>query len=359
VIATMRSFSRASGPTSVLVVIVLVALALVVAGCGDDDDDGGGGGGNGSSDSGLPQGSVDKIAGFGLQAPGTNPFDKGGDEGLTAAASVLGAEPTFLANITFDQSPQVIERLVRDGFPVLISNGSGFADAMLAAAQKYPDRWFWVYSDLASTKGLPNMVGIKINWSEMSYLAAGVACQATKTGKVGLVVAQPIPAYTHAVGGAHQGAGDVCGTENDLLTTWTGTFDDNAKTKQATEALISQGADVIFDLQDAATVGVQAAVKEHPDVLYVGQTFDSTSQIPKQIITSVTNVFDAGYEGTAQLLKDGKLDPKIYTYGANNGGLVLTPFHNVSDKVAAKGQQLFDDVKSGKVVVDTKREVSK
>jgi basic membrane protein A len=347
---------RISRTVSLRLATVAVALMGVVAlgaGCGGGNDNGGGG-------SGLPEGSVDKIAGWGLQAPETNPFDKGGHDGLFKAASVLGAKPTWLSNITFDQSPQVIERLVRDGNKVLISNGSGFADAMLGAAQKHPDRWFWVYADLASTKGMPNVVGIKINWSEMGYLAAGFACQASNSGKIGLVVAQPIPAYTHAVGGAHEGAKAVCGGEQHLLSTWTGTFDDNAKTKQATQALISKGADVIFDFQDAATVGVQAAVKEHPNVLYVGTTFDAGPGIPKQIITSVVNDFDVGYEGTAKLLKEKKLQPKVYTYGVSAGGLVITtPFKNVSAKVAAEGQQLYDDIKSGKIVVNTSREVSK
>jgi basic membrane protein A len=343
-----------------LTLVAVLVLALVSAGCGGDDDDGGGGSSGGGSTGGGPaQGPVDKIAGWGLQSPGTNPFDKGGADGLATAAKVLGAKSNFLSNITFDQSPQVIDRLVRDGYPVLISNGSGFADAMLAAAQKYPDKWFIVYSDLASTKGLKNAAGIKINWSEMGYLAAAIACQSSPAKKIGLVVAQPIPAYTHAVGGAVQGAKAACGAEKDMLTTWTGTFDDNAKTKQATQALISQGAQVIFDLQDAATVGVQSALKENPKIKYVGTTFDRTSDLPKQIITSVVNDFDVGYGKTAELLKAKKLEPKVYTYGVKEGGLVLTPFTNVSSKVAAEGKGLYDDIKSGKVTVDLKREVSK
>jgi basic membrane lipoprotein Med (substrate-binding protein (PBP1-ABC) superfamily) len=253
----------------------------------------------------------------------------------------------------------VIERLVREGYPILIANGSGFADAMLAAAPKHPNVWFWVYSDLASTKGNPNVVGIRINWSEMGYLAAAIACQSAPNKKIGLVVAQPIPAYTHAVGGAVQGAQAGCGNKSNMLTTWTGTFDDNAKTKQATQALISQGATVIFDLQDAATVGVQSAVKENPKVKYVGTTFDAAPGIPKQIITSVINDFNAGYGGTAQKLKDKTLKPQVYIYGVKDGGLLLTPFTNVSASVAAQGKATYESLKTGKVVVDKNLEVSK
>lgn len=333
----------------------VLALVLVSAGCGSDS----GSGGSGGDGNGPPQGDQEKIAGWGLQSPETNPFDKGGSDGLNHAAQILGAKANFLSNITFDQSPQVIERLVREGYPVLISNGSGFADAMLAAAQKYPDKWFMVYADLGSTKGLKNVVGIKINWSEMGYLAAAIACQNSKSGKVGLLVAQPIPAYTHAVGGAQQGAEAGCGNKNKMLTTWTGTFDDNAKTKQATQALISQGADVIFDFQDASTVGVQAAVKENPKVKYIGTTFDAAAGVPKQIITSVVNDFDVGYGGVAQLLKDKQLKPQIYTYGVAQGGLKLSPFTNVTPEQQAEAEKTYNDIKSGTTKVDATLEVSK
>jgi basic membrane protein A len=354
VIAPMRNMPRTSVPRLALAVVVVLGLALLGAGCGSDSSSDSGGDGNGP-----PQGSVDKIAGWGLQSPETNPFDKGGADGLNHAAQILGAKANFLSNITFDQSPQVIERLVREDYPVLISNGSGFADAMLAAAQKYPDRWFMVYADLASTKGLPNVVGIKINWSEMGYLAAAIACQNAPGKKIGLLVAQPIPAYTHAVGGAQQGAEAACGNSKNMLTTWTGTFDDNAKTKQATQALIAKGAEVILDFQDASTVGVQAAVKENPKVKYVGTTFDAASGIPKQIITSVVNDFNVGYGTTAQLLKDKKLKPQVYTYGVAQGGLVLTPFTNVAPAKATEGTGLYNDIKSGTVKVDGTVEVSK
>jgi basic membrane protein A and related proteins len=340
-----RNMPRKAALPVALALVIAVGFALVGAGCGSSD--------NGGS---LKQGSVDKIAGWGLQSPETNPFDKGGADGLNKAASILGAKANFLSNITFDQSPQVIERLVRDGYPVLVANGSGFADAMLAAAPKHPDVWFWVYSDLASTKGNPNVVGIRINWSEMGYLAAAIACQSAPSKKIGLVVAQPIPAYTHAVGGAVQGAQAACGNKNNMLVTWTGTFDDNAKTKDATQALISKGAEVIFDLQDAATVGVQSALKENPKIKYVGTTFPSTG-LPNQIITSVVNDFNAGYAGTAQKMKDKTLKPQVYIYGVKDGGLVLTKFTNVSPAIAAEGMKTYDSLKTGSVVVDKNLEV--
>jgi basic membrane protein A len=265
---------------------------------------------------------------------------------------MLGAEATWLSNIAFDQAGQTLDRLVREDHDVMISNGAGFADGVLDAAAKYPDRWFWVYSALADTKGLPNVVGIDLHWNEMGYLAGAIACMASKSQKIGVILAQPIPAYTHALGGVSDGVAAECGSEENLLTTWSGTFDDNAKTKQATNALISQGADVIIDFQDAATAGVQSAIKEHSEVQYVGTMFDWVDDMPDQIITSVEIDYNDGYGDTAKLLLDEKLEPKIYSSGVATGGLALAPFTNTTPEVEEKGKALYESIKSGETKVD-------
>lgn len=361
VIATLRNVYGPRGLTSVLAVIVLIFLALGSAGCGDDDDDGGSAqedSGSAQEASGPSQGEVDKIAAFGLTAPETNRWDAGGKAAFEKAGELLGAETTWLSNIAFDQSPQVLDRLARDGNQVMISNGSGFADGMLAAAEKYPDQWFWVYSALAETKGLPNVVGIDLHWNEVGYLAASIGCMASKSKKIGLVMPQPIPAYTHAAGGVYDGVEAECGSERDLQATWTGTFDDNAKAKQAAEALIAQGADVIIDFQDAATPGVQSAVKEHPNVRYVGTMFDWADRVPDQIVTSVAFDYESGYLGAARLLRDEKLEAKVYPSGVETGGIVLTDFENTSAAVEKGGTALYENIKSGDLKVDLSREVS-
>ena len=351
----MLNFRKGTARPFVLLALLVAVLALAMAGCGDDSDEGGGGGGGGGGSdagSGPPQGEQGKIAAFGITAPETSRWDEQGKLAMEKAAEVLGAEPTWLSNIAFDQAGQTLDRLVREDHDVMISNGAGFADGVLDAAAKYPDRWFWVYSALADTKGLPNVVGIDLHWNEMGYLAGAIGCMASKSKKIGVILAQPIPAYTHALGGVTDGVAAECGSEDDLLTTWSGTFDDNAKTKQATNALISKGADVIIDFQDAATPGVQSAIKEHPEVQYVGTMFDWASDVPDQIITSVEIDYEDGYVDTATLLREEKLEPKVYSSGVATGGLELTEFTNATPEVEEKGKALFESIKSGETKID-------
>jgi basic membrane protein A len=308
--------------------------------------------------SGPPEGKVDKVAAFGLLAPETNNWDKGGHDAFTNAAKVLGAKPTWLSNITFDQSPQVIDRLARSGNKIIISNGSGFGDAMLDAAAKYPDTWFWVYSDLATTKGLPNVVGLKLYWNQAAYIAGAIACMASKTKKIGFVIASPIPAYSHAAAGVVDGVKKYCGSTKSLIYTWTGTFDDVAKVKQATQTIIDKGADVVTDFQDAATPGVIAAVKANPRVRYIGTMFDWTKAIPKQIIASVYFNYDSGYVGAAKLFASGKLKPEIYPSNVTTGGIKVTKITNAPG-IATKVSALVNGLKTGAIKVNITRQLKK
>jgi basic membrane protein A len=343
----------------VLAAVFSVAAVLVVAACGSSSSSSSGGSNaSGSSSSGPPQGSVKSVAAFGTNSPQTSPFDAGGYQGLNEAATTIGAKPTWLSNISFDQSPQVIQRLERSGTNVIISNGSGYGTAMLAAAQQYPKTWFWVYADLESTKGLPNVIGIRLDWTQMGYMAGYFACLASHTKKVGLVIAQPIPAYERAAGGSIDGVKAGCGSASDLLKTWSGTFSDNVTTKQAAEALIAKGADVIFDFQDAGSVGVQEAVKEHPNVKYVSAE-SPVSTLPKQIVVSSEPQYAVGYAAAAKLMANKQLHPKVYLSDVASGAFKLTPFTNVPASVVSKGQALFKALQNGTVKVNENHLVSK
>ena len=334
--------------------VIAVGVLLGVAGCGSSDS-----GGSTSADNSSSGKTLDKVANFGISSPQASRWDEGGKAAFEEAAGVLEASPTWLSNITFDQAPQVIDRLVNSGNKMIFSNGAGFGDAMTDAAKKYPDDWFVVYSALASTKGLKNLAGVDLYWNQMAYLAAAIACKARtdSSKKIALIIAVPIPAYMSAAAGAEDGAVAGCGSKSDLITTWTGTFDDNAKTKQATEAAISQGAQVVFDFQDSGTPGVQQAVKANPTVQYVGTMFDWSKEMPKQIITSVVIDYNQGYNVIAEAYKNGSLEPKVYPSGVQEGGIFLSAFTNTSKEVADYGTGLIEGIKSGSVTVDVKRQV--
>ena len=325
---------RAFGLTAVTLALVVGVAAAIASGA-----------------SGPPQGKQSGIADFGIASPQTSDWDKGGASALATAAQKLGAKPTWLSNISFDQAPQVIDRLVAQKIPVIFSNGSGYGNAMTQAAQKYPNTWFVVYSDLASTGGLPNLAAVRLHWNQMAYLAGMMACEASKTGKVGLVISQPIPAYAHAVGGMMDGVKKFCGSSRTSFTRGRG------RSVTYRRRTGGAGADREGRRRHHGLPGLRHARRdrgregesEHP-LRGDHERLDRRDPEADRRQCFFIN-YESGYNSVATMLLQNKLKPQIYLTDAQTGGIGITKIYNTTPDVAKKINQAFGLVKSGKLQV--------
>ena len=273
-------------------------------------------------------------------------------------AAILETEPTVLEHISYDQAPQTLRQLAEEGFDIIVPHSSGYEAAVLEVAPDFPETWFIVYSDLSTTNDLPNVAGWAVHWNQVGYMAAAIGCAASEAKSIGMVVSAPIPAYTRWTGGSDQlsdDAEDVLGYDCEFNDVWTGDFLDAAKAKQAAQALIDGGADVLFDGADAAGAGaVEAAVQN--DVPYVGAVVDQCEQAPDNIITSVLMNFDIAYEQMGEFYKDGSLEPKVYSMNLTNTGIDVSPFCNADTDVEAAIESVLAGIAAGDIVVDPTRE---
>jgi basic membrane protein A len=273
-------------------------------------------------------------------------------------AAILDTEPTVLEHISYDQAPQTLRQLAEEGFDIIVPHSSGYEAAVLEVAPDFPETWFIIYSDLSTTNDLPNVAGWAVHWNQVGYMAAAIGCAASDVKSVGMVVSAPIPAYTRWTGGSDQlseDAADVLGYDCEFNDVWTGDFLDAAKAKQAAQALIDGGADVLFDGADAAGVGaVEAAVQN--GVWYVGAVADQCEQAPDTMLISVTLNFDIAYEQMGEFYSDGSLEPAIYSMNLANTGIDVSPPCNANADVDAAIDTVIDGVSSGDIVVDPTRE---
>lgn len=273
-------------------------------------------------------------------------------------AAILDTEPDVLEHISYDQAPQTLRQLAEEGYDIIVPHSSGYEAAVLEVAPDFPGTWFIIYSDLSTTNDLPNVAGWAVHWNQVGYMAAAIGCAASESKSIGMVVSAPIPAYTRWTGGSGQlsdDAADVLGYDCEFNDVWTGDFLDAAKAKQAAQALIDGGADVLFDGADAAGAGaVEAAVQN--GVWYVGAVVDQCEQAPDTMLTSVTLNFDIAYEQMGEFYKDGSLEPQIYSMNLANTGIDLSPPCNANADVDAAIETVLDGVSSGDIVVDPTRE---
>lgn len=164
-------------------------------------------------------------------------------------------ETAFAESVPEADAERFIDRfVVEEKCDVVFTTSFGFMDATLAAAEKYPDNYFF---HVSGYKRAPNMGTLMADFYQIYYLNGLMAGALTKSDKLGYVGAHPIPEVVRHSNAFAIGAREV----NPDVTTdvrWIYAWYDPAKAREAAEALIADGVDVLNFTEDTATV-VQVA----------------------------------------------------------------------------------------------------
>ncbi len=162
---------------------------------------------------------------------------------------------------------------------VIIAVGFLMTDAVKKVADEFPDQLFAIIDGYIPDK--PNVLSILFKEHEGSALAGALAAMATHYfidkgmdfKADGVVLGMEIPPLYKFEAGYYWGIryGEKIYEEHEgkkvqplkILYTYTGSFNDPAKGKQATEAQLAQGAAVIFNVAGATGLGIFEAVAEY------------------------------------------------------------------------------------------------
>jgi basic membrane lipoprotein Med (substrate-binding protein (PBP1-ABC) superfamily) len=318
------------------------AVSVFAMGCG-----GGGGDDNGGSDSGSSSGSKTTTVGF--LYVGT--IDDGGYnqaayQGEVAVSKMPGVKTIHAENVPETaEAERVMEQMIQQGATIIFPTSFGHLDPALNVAKKHPDVTFFHEGGLKSSDNLGTFFGTI--W-QTEYLAGMAAGSATKTNKLGFVVAFPISQTLLNINAFHLGAKSV----NPSVTTtvvFTGNWCDPAKNAEATQSLVSQGIDVITQHQDCPVPVIQAA--EKAGIMSVGYHVDDTKFAPNGWLTAavwdwtklfpdlVTQAINKTYKPAVQrfYLKDGVVS--LAPYGAKVPADVKTKIETA--KTAMSGADPF------------------
>jgi basic membrane lipoprotein Med (substrate-binding protein (PBP1-ABC) superfamily) len=220
---------------------------------------------------------------------------------------------------------------------IIFGDAFGNEEAVRRVAAKYPDIAFVFGSGGGPAE--PN-VSVFDNWiHEPAYLAGMLAGGVTKTDIVGVVGGYPVPEVNRITNAFIAGARSV-NDKVEAKVTFLNSWFDPAAAKEAAQAQIAAGADVLY----AERFGVIEAAKEK-GLHAVGNMSDQKDLAPEAVLTSVVwdmaptvkYVIDQVKAGsyTAQDLKDFSMMGK--------GGASLAP---VNTSVAGGvPQALVDEVK--------------
>jgi basic membrane protein A and related proteins len=264
------------------------------------------------------------------------------DDGRLAVQKAFGSkvQTTYKENIApGPQLQQTVASLVQQGYKMIFGTSYGFFDKKLAA--KYPDVLFEQATGTDTAKNLAEYFGAGEDTIFLSGMAAGAA---SKSGKLGLVVAFPIPevirhtnAFTLGAQLMHPGA--------TVRLVWTLNWFDPAKEKKAAESLVSAGADVLGQNVDSPATGQLAQSKGIP---WVGYDSNAQKFAPTSWLTAALYDWGVYYVKRVKQAMAGTWKSGFYYGGLNDGFTGLAPFGpKVSAATKAKIAAKMQAMKSG------------
>src|SRR5690349_2554658 len=289
-------------------------------------------------------GSAKHTAAFKVAWIYVGPHNDGGwsqahDDGRLAVQKAFGSkvQTTYKENIApGPQLQQTVASLVQQGYKMIFGTSYGFFDKKLAA--KYPDVKF---EQATGTDTAPNLAEYFGAGEDTIYLSGVAAGAASKNGKLGLVVAFPIPevirhtnAFTLGAQATHPGA--------TVRLVWTLNWFDPAKEKKAAESLYSAGVDVLGQNVDSPATGQFA---ESKGIGWVG--YDSNAQrfAPKSWLTAALYDWGVYYKKRVAAAMDGTWKSGFYYGNMNDGFTLLAPYGPkvsaaTKAKIAAKAKAI-------------------
>ena len=281
-------------------------------------------------------------------------FNDMGFKGADEAAAEFGLElVTIQSNSGVDYLPNLQNAARTGDFDIIIGIGFLLADAMAEAADQFPDQNFAIID--VTWLGKPNLMEIGYEENKGSALVGALgAMVAAHYGydKIGAVLGIEIPVlYKFEAGyryGMHWGNAkyaEVTGKKSDvgLLWTYTGTFDDIAKGKSATEAMLAQGAGLIYNVAGPLGIGDLEAITEHleakgksagpPFMIGVDANQDWMGD-GHRVLASMMKRVDFGVYSAIESVVNGTFEGGVIVLGPNNGGIAMSGSEELADFIS-------------------------
>ena len=325
-----------------LIVILALIMALSLAACGSDD-----GGSNGDVD---VQGAEIKVGFIFIGSRTDGGFSQAHSNGVDALERHFGGsvETMVIENVSSQNSQEIrsaAENLIDVGCEIIVGNSFGYIDMMEELAEEYPEIYFLHFSGYkANDTNFDNFFGAM---EEPRYLTGMVAGMMTETNKIGYVAAHPFTEVQIGINAFALGVQAV-NPDAEVNVIYINTWGDAALERQAAEALLDVGCDVIAQHSDSPGPIIAAGERGAFGIAY---NLDKPDSSPEAYLTAPVWNHGAYYIKVVQQILDGTFTPFGY-YGSMADGYVdIAPLTSlVPDEVVEAVMEARADIISGALV---------
>ncbi|MHB8628368.1 MAG: BMP family ABC transporter substrate-binding protein [Aggregatilineales bacterium] len=248
-------------------------------------------------------------------------YNYAANQGRLCLEAIWPGSTVYAENVPENaEAERVMEKMIQDGATIIYPTSYGHFDPATRVAKKYPNVTFL---HMGGPSTLPNLGTFFGNIWQMVYLSGAAAAKMTKSGKLGYIVAFPIPQTLLNVNAFELGAQSV----NPAATTtvvFTGSWCDPAKMTSASDTLIDQGIDVLTMHQDCPKPIIEEAARR--GIFVVGYHADGSSVAPTAWITGAMWVWGPTMIQMTDQILEGTWKPTVLRYGPQEGIVDLAPF---------------------------------
>ena len=335
----------------VLIAILALVLVFALAACGGGGSSAGGGGSAGSGDEPLVVGFIY------IGAVNDGGYTQTHHNGTMRLQEEYGSRVNaiWLENIDDTNSQacsDAAKQLIDQGATVVIGTSFGFGSPLfeLAESGDYDDITFMHFSGSdINDHNFGNYFGAM---EEPRYLSGIIAGMQTTSNKLGYVAAYPYTEVKIGINAFALGAQSV-NPDATVSVVYINSWYDPAMEKQAAEALLAQGCDVIT--QHADTPGPQLAAAD-VGAFAIGYNLDNSGLEGLEDAFLTAPVWNHGAYLITAIGKvlDGTWAPESYYGTMKDGYLGLAPLtKNVTAEAKAKVEEVSAQIESGSFPIFT------
>ncbi len=244
-------------------------------------------------------------------------WNQAGYEGVETAKKQLKVETAYAEKVGQADQVEALSDFARRGYKIVYAHGGQFDAAIQQVAPQFPNTFFIGVNGNISGQ---NIASLRIDHLQTSYLCGIIGASMTKSNKIAYIAAQSFQATDEELRGFELGAKSVKPAIQ-ITSSYTGDWNDAAKAKEATLALISAGADVIYQWLDNASPAVLQTCAEKK-VFAFGNTADQLAVAPTAVLTSAVKRIDLAIAYLAELAVTGNLKGAIYSIGLEKPDLL-------------------------------------
>ncbi|MFO7173156.1 MAG: BMP family ABC transporter substrate-binding protein [Bacillota bacterium] len=319
----------------------LLAMA-VLAGCGKSGT---------SQQGGFKAAMATDVGGINDQS-----FNASAWRGLQMLKDDIGAEVNYVESKRQEDYETNLATLADQGYNIVWGVGFLMTNAIGTVADQYPDTYFGLID--GEVQGKPNVVSVLFNEQEGSFLMGIFAAKTTKTGKVGFVGGMEIPVIERFEAGFKAGVKAV-DPNVQVITVYTGEFNDPEKGKAAALNIYGQGADVIFHASGKTGEGVIEAAKEL-NKYAIGVDSDQNHLAPEHVISSMMKRVDVAVYTLSKRAAEGNFPGgQTVVLGLKDNGVGwsdTTLWDKMPPDTKDVATKWAEAIKAGKVTVPSTRQ---